>query len=414
MVDSFVEQRVTLGITSPDHYGMNSLVTKRMNFITVMEYLYQKGEGTAQAIAIEIGLSIPTVMSIIKALVEKEIIHKTRQLKSSGGRRAAVYAVNYNAFCAIGIDVYESGANIVLINLNADIIADSFLDLPFVDNQEYWDTLKKLSDEFLRRNQPESSKFLGASFSLPCVFRRDNLRKVELSRKLSPPDKPIELDYLYAAFGEDTMVMNNGRLAGMSAVWNKALDKSTVYILLNKEISGTVFPVYQSLVLGERAGEFGHSILYPNGKQCVCGNKGCLNCYCSASVLLEKSGIAIEKILDEKYGKCDESGVDLKEFFRFLDAGNETIAEIWGEYLRDLAVYINNLRMILDCDVILGGFVSGYLKSWESVLKDKVDTMNCFGEKCDYLTIAEYGRYDSCVGAGIRVIAKFLAELDVE
>lgn len=414
MVDSFVEQSVTLGVTSPDHYGMNSMVTKRMNFITVMEYLYQKGEGTAQTIALEIGLSIPTVMSIIKLLVEKKVIYKTGQLKSSGGRRPAVYAVNYNAFCAIGIDVYETGANIVLINLNADIIAASFLDLPFADSQEYWNTLKILCDEFLEENQVESSKLLGMSFSLPCIFYRDNLKKVELSRKLSPRDKPIDLDYLYAAFGEETLVMNNGRLAGMSAVWNKVLDRSTVYVLLNKEISGTVFPISQSLVLGERAGEFGHSVLYPNGKQCVCGNRGCLNCYCSANVLLEKSGIKIQRSQNEKCGKRKESAADLKEFFRLLDAGDEDVAGIWEEYMQDLAVFINNLRMTLDCDVMLGGFVSAHLKPWENVLKGKIDAINCFGEKCDYLTIAEYGRYDSCVGAGIRLIAKFLSEMDSE
>ena len=411
MVDNFIEQGIMPGTVNADSSYASGPITKRMNFIAVMEHLYKKPEDTAQGIALEIGLSIPTVTAIIKQLMQKGIVYKTGQLKSSGGRRPAVYAVNYNAFCAIGLDVYESGANIVLINLNADIIAGEFLNLKFEDVPEYWNTLKSFSDAFLKKNQPESSEFLGVSFSLPCVFYRDNLKKAELSRKLSPPDKPIELDYLYSAFGEDTLVMNNGRLAGMSAIWNKSIHRSVVYIMLNKEVSGAVLPVYQSLVLGERAGEFGHTILYPNGKPCTCGNKGCLNAYCSARVLLEKSGIEIQKLQGVKESGHGESGIDLKEFFRYLEEGNAAIAQIWDKYLEDLAVFINNLRMTLDCDVMLGGFVSTYMKPWEEVLKEKINKNNCFREKCDYLTIAEYGMYDSCTGAGIRLIARFLSEL---
>ena len=39
------------------------------------------------------------------------------------------------------------------------------------------------------------------------------------------------------------------------------------------------------LVLGKTggAGELGHAILIPEGRQCGCGNKGCLETYCSAT-----------------------------------------------------------------------------------------------------------------------------------
>ncbi|NRG27470.1 ROK family protein, partial [Bacillus circulans] len=40
--------------------------------------------------------------------------------------------------------------------------------------------------------------------------------------------------------------------------------------------------------LDGRAGEVGHSILYPDGRTCPCGNKGCLEQYCSDKVLLEQ------------------------------------------------------------------------------------------------------------------------------
>ncbi|HEV7231334.1 MAG TPA: ROK family protein [Bacteroidia bacterium] len=53
------------------------------------------------------------------------------------------------------------------------------------------------------------------------------------------------------------------------------------------------------------AGEIGHTILFPDGRPCGCGRKGCLETYCSASGLVrtyrEKAGSAFRAEMDAEY-----------------------------------------------------------------------------------------------------------------
>lgn len=64
--------------------------------------------------------------------------------------------------------------------------------------------------------------------------------------------------------------------------------------------------------------------------------KGCLDAYCSAAIL---SGAA-----EGKLGK----------FFELLEKKDQGAAEIWDVYTGYLAVALNNIHMLLDCDIILG------------------------------------------------------------
>ena len=41
--------------------------------------------------------------------------------------------------------------------------------------------------------------------------------------------------------------------------------------------------------------------------------------------------------------------------------GDAALRSVWDAYLDNVAVVVNNLRMMLDCDVILGGYVGRYM-----------------------------------------------------
>ena len=53
----------------------------------------------------------------------------------------------------------------------------------------------------------------------------------------------------------------------------------------------------------------------------------------------------------------DLSGGRLEDFFLGLQQNNPDYRSVWDTYLKHLAVVINNLHMILDYDIVLGGYV---------------------------------------------------------
>ena len=58
------------------------------------------------------------------------------------------------------------------------------------------------------------------------------------------------------------------------------------------------------------AGEFGHMILVPEGKQCYCGKLGCADAYCAASALTNETYQTLEQFM-----KCLEKGKPVQKRF---------------------------------------------------------------------------------------------------
>lgn len=90
------------------------------------------------------------------------------------------------------------------------------------------------------------------------------------------------------------------------------------------------------------AGEIGHSILYPNGKKCPCGNHGCLEQYASNTVLYET--LAKTKKLDY---------VDSEIVKELAKTGDKETQRKLAENAFLLSVGINNIITIYDPEVVV-------------------------------------------------------------
>ena len=117
------------------------------------------------------------------------------------------------------------------------------------------------------------------------------------------------------------------------------------------------------------AGEWGHHTLYPNGNECYCGKRGCVETYISGS--------ALEKRWLEISGRKES----LKSIVQDLSGEK---AEQWKkEFLENFGTSLGNVIDILDPDVIvLGGGVSnipflydeGKKAVYDKVFSDSIET----------------------------------------
>jgi glucokinase len=94
----------------------------------------------------------------------------------------------------------------------------------------------------------------------------------------------------------------------------------------------------------------GHISIDKNGPECSCGNKGCLELYCSATALNAK----VKKIHTSLKGFEDV----LLEFFNRVKLGEEEFLNTFNEFVDDLSIGIVNAIHAYGPDiVVLGGGV---------------------------------------------------------
>tara|TARA_B100001250_G_scaffold95467_1_gene79796 strand:+ start:3165 stop:4046 length:882 start_codon:yes stop_codon:yes gene_type:complete len=120
------------------------------------------------------------------------------------------------------------------------------------------------------------------------------------------------------------------------------------------------------------AGEWGHQILYPNGRDCYCKKKGCVETYLS--------GPSLEK---EWYKNSNES-LPLKSIIESYDNHpNEKYNKWKKKFISNFGIALSNVINIIDPDVVvLGGGLSninflyseGILSVQKNIFSNKKDT----------------------------------------
>lgn len=126
----------------------------------------------------------------------------------------------------------------------------------------------------------------------------------------------------------------------------------------------------------DNAAELGHTIIYPDGRLCGCGQKGCVEAYASASSTAARADEAVragaqsslKKVLDK------EGRISCKDVYEHLAAGDELARQITDETAKALAIICVNMLHATDPKRIV--FSGGMIASGELLLSRIKDYFN--------------------------------------
>ena len=97
--------------------------------------------------------------------------------------------------------------------------------------------------------------------------------------------------------------------------------------------------------------------------------------------------------------------------FCLLDKGDVEAVKIWNTYTDYLSIAVNNIHMVLDCDIVLGGYVGSCIGTHIQELWDKVAKRNTFEEKEPYVKACNYKVAAAALGAALKVIETFVSKI---
>ncbi len=156
-------------------------------------------------------------------------------------------------------------------------------------------------------------------------------------------------------------VENDANTAALCEGWIGAGKNFSNYVMLTlgTGVGGAVYTDKSGILRGYHyhGGELGHAILYPKGRPCNCGQRGCVDKYIS--------GNAIENKYFELAG-VRKKGKDI-----FKDSLKKEIdKKLVDEFCEDLAIYLISLKNIFDPQglIIGGGVINSKDLWWDKML----------------------------------------------
>lgn len=198
-------------------------------------------------------------------------------------------------------------------------------------------------------SRPSNEVLVGIGVAVPGTLSPDR-RSVDLSINLGWHDLPL------AAFVEDltgvpTVLEHDARAAALGewAARPEALgpSESMIFVPIGTGIScSIVVGGVAAIGASHRAGEFGHTTIWPDGELCACGNHGCLELYASGRGLTRQYFARTGAMLTPE---------DLLDRI----TADEDAAAVWSTGMAALGIGLVSLSAVIDPSlIVLGGGVA--------------------------------------------------------
>ncbi len=313
---------------------------REINEALILDAVRTHGQRSRAEIAIDTGLSAPTVSGITADLISRNLLYEHSTGESAGGRRPVMLALNTSAGYVIGVKVTETTVIAVLTDLAATVIHRRCRELDSTNVDHVVSLIADIVVE-LRSQVPGASVYGLGVGTAGVVDSRHGV--VHYGTYAHWRDVPLG-DLLYERTGLPTIVENDVNALAVSEHWF-GIGKGVANLLVISMGRG----IGLGLILDGRlyhgarggAGEFGHVKVVNDDIPCACGGSGCLEAMIG--------GPALESIIEGVGGMpmSVEAAADAAR------AGDDSLRSVFVTAAQHLGRAISNLVNILNPELVV-------------------------------------------------------------
>lgn len=281
--------------------GMNQTSIQDLNRELLLNFLRSEGECARITLAKLSGLKQATVTNIINDFIRWGIVKEVGFLTGEKGRRSIGISLNKEEYGVIGIRITRKNYSFGLFNIaGEEIFSRISEDFTGVSAKEVFAHLLKSVDQCI--DDAGGRRILAIGVAIPGPYNRVT-RRIELMTGASGWNEvPIEQE-LKNRYHIPIYIEQNANAAAVAQYWynrDKLDNDLLVYVAAGQGIGAGIISDGE-LVRGSigTAGEIGHTSIDMNGPRCICGNRGCLENYCSS--------IAFTKFVNERIRRRNTS-----------------------------------------------------------------------------------------------------------
>ncbi|WP_163539496.1 ROK family transcriptional regulator [Gracilibacillus sp. YIM 98692] len=385
---------------------------KSLNKSIILNKIRTAGSISRAQIAKETKLTPPTVGTIVKELLEQELIKESVLGASQGGRKPKMLELNTTGFYIIGIDVGPSNIQFILSDLSGNVVDNWHKAVhEGIDERAFLSTLEQGVAQLIDQNK--SLRLIGigvamhgvvdAALGISVFAPNLNLRNISIK------------EHLETTFDMDVRVENDAKALALGEAWfhDQVPQTSMIAVNVGRGI-GAGLVINGKLFNGEHgiAGEIGHMTIDINGKLCSCGNVGCLQTVASGPAIAERAHELVlhgEKTVLTEWVTHEPKPITAELVHRAAETGDTLSQEILFNAGIYIGVALTNLIHVCNpCQIIVGGGVS---KAGDFIISPIRQTIRerVISERAQEtpVVVSKLGDYGSALGA----VALILSEL---
>jgi glucokinase-like ROK family protein len=298
--------------------------TKTHNRNLILKIIYTEGSVSRADIARATGLTRTTASAVVNELIDEGLVVEIGTGRSLGGKPPILLQVVDDCRYLLGIDLADSEFRGVLVNLRGQIKHRLAIPINDRDGEGALALVYQLVDQLIAVSD---RPILGIGIGTPGLMdaHRGIVRNAV---NLNWRDLPLG-NLLEARYRLPVSIANDCQVAALAELTfgNSKNDTNLIVIKAGRGIGAGII-INRQLYYGDDfgAGEVGHVVFEPDGKECRCGNHGCLETLASTRALVQSAkedfrnnpNSALHKIVS------DESQINTNVLIEAFKTGDAT------------------------------------------------------------------------------------------
>ena len=370
--------------------GLTNISVKKINRSKVYQYIYRKKITSKLQIVQDLQMGLSTVSQNLNLLEKDGLIEKNGYFESTGGRKANAIQIVSDFRISIGIGILKNMFHITAVDLYGNTLYTNTIPFPYSNTPDYYKQVTDKIKEFIATNQYDEEKILGVSIATQGITSPDH-STVLYGNIMNNTGMILEDFSRYLPY--PCYLEHDSKSAAFLELWKHPELDSAVVFLLNRNLGGAIITNHQ-IHQGSsmHSGTVEHICINPDGPLCYCGNRGCLETYCSANALEQAAGM------------------NIKDFFSLLrEKKSPQLTQIWKDYLHHLAFAMKNINLIIDAPIIISGYLAPYfLEDDIAYLTKHINVSSPFALNKEHIFVGTNGQYTPAIGAALFYVNQFI------
>jgi glucokinase-like ROK family protein len=322
------------------------------------------GDGASRVeIAEATGLNAQTVSNIVKRLISDGLVVEAGKGPSSGGKPRVRLEINAGAGYSVGVQLDGDEISFVVADMAGRVIShDSQPTLQERGPEGIVEGIASSVERIVNKSGIPPGKVLGVGVASTGLVDHASGVVYEPTNLLGWHRVPLK-EMLENETGYPVVVDNDATAAVVGERWSGVArgTENVAFVYMGGMGIGA------GLIVGDRvhrggkgnAGEFGHLTLNPEGPECFCGNRGCVEVYCAPKAVVLAVSRRLRQGAKSSLREAYEAGTQNVGFAAIREAaisGDDLALEAVERSAWLLGCGAVGLANLLDADlVVLGG-----------------------------------------------------------